>query len=129
MYSAEVAVGVGGGAGAATQPRNRTRAEESAKNRLVGIISLNVIDGRLNPLQEFVEPAHDVPQSFDAMPRLPRPRELVGLVGESHHHGLAVQILARAEPLLATHGRRSAHVRLALYQREGRRDRGYGCTP
>src|SRR5688500_2127289 len=44
-------------------------------------------------LQVFVEPADDVLQALDAVPRLARAREVMVLVRETHHHRFLLLVL------------------------------------
>src|SRR4051812_17295175 len=74
---------------------------------------LHVVRIDLLALQVLVEPSDDVLEALDAVPRLAGSRQLVGLVGESHHHDRALQILQRAEHLLASVWRRRPHIRFA----------------
>src|SRR6266542_6379926 len=65
-------------------------------------------------LEILVEPADDVLQPLDAMPRLAGAGELVRLARELDHRCRHAQILERAEQLLATVAGRRAEVLLPL---------------
>src|SRR6185369_504359 len=66
----------------------------------------------------FIEPADDVLQTLDAMPRLSGTRQLVRLVREANHHCWYLAILQRAEHCLAAWSGRSAPVNFAKYQHQ-----------
>src|SRR5207249_6121688 len=72
--------------------------------------SWHVVGGDGLALEVLVEPAHDVLQPLHAVPRLARAAELVGLLGEAHHHRRLLEELEGAEHLLAAVGGRSAVV-------------------
>jgi hypothetical protein len=54
-----------------------------------------------NAHDPFIEPAYNILQTFDAMPRLSRTRELVSLARKDNHCGRALQKLERAKQLFA----------------------------
>jgi hypothetical protein len=61
----------------------------------------HIVFRMLNAHDPFVEPRHNVVETFDAMPWLSRTRELVGLARKDNHRGWASQKLERAEQLFA----------------------------
>ena len=72
--------------------------------------------------QVLVEPADDVLQAFDAVPGTSRARELVALAREAHHDRRPLQVLQRAEQLLAAGRRRRAVVLVAEDEHQRRLD-------
>src|ERR1700734_1064892 len=68
----------------------------------------------------LIEPTHDVLKTFDTMPGLARPRELVRLPGKNNHGGGTFQILKRTEQLLAARILRRAEVRFAQHKKHWR---------
>src|SRR5688572_13865139 len=72
-----------------------------------------VVGAHRFPHQVFVEPANDVLETLDAVPRLPAARELVVLSREPHHHRWPLQVLERAEQFLPAGRRRRAPVLVA----------------
>src|SRR5262244_4649456 len=72
--------------------------------------------------QPMIEPADDVLQSLNAMPRLTRTRKLMSLVREAHHHGWNLSVLERAEHLFAAGVGRRAPIGFAENEHHRRRD-------
>src|SRR5206468_9918083 len=58
----------------------------------------------------FVEPADDMFETFDPVPRLPGARELVGLARKLYHHRRHFEKLKGAKHLLATRPGWSARI-------------------
>ena len=70
----------------------------------------DIVLGMRDTHHPFIEPAHDVIKTFDAMPRLSRTRKLVSLAWKYDHSGWALQKLECAEQLLAARILRSASL-------------------
>src|SRR5438309_2098934 len=81
----------------AAEARRRPRHRRAGRHHLA-------IGRNIHAHQIFIEPADDVLQPLDAMPRLAGARKLVRFAGEAHHDDRFVQELQRPEHLLAAAG-------------------------
>ena len=70
----------------------------------------------------FIEPTHDVVETFDTMPGLSRAREFVRLPGKNNHGGGTIQILEGTEQLFAARILRRAEVGFAQHKQHWRMD-------
>src|SRR5437660_8714000 len=73
----------------------------------------NFVFGFRDAHQPLVEPADDVLQALDSMPRLAGARKLVRFVGKAHHYCRDFSELERAEHLFAARAGRCAIIRFA----------------
>src|SRR5207247_1582373 len=66
-----------------------------------------------NSHQPVVEPANNILQPLDAMPRLTRARKLVRFIGKTHHHRRNLAKFERTKHFLAAGSRRRSEIAFA----------------
>src|SRR5215213_9265396 len=105
-------------AGTNSKPANATMHDAYA---LITRLSSSDASARFGG-EVLIEPADDVLQPFDSMPRFSGARQLVTLTRKANHHGFALQVLQRAEEILAAGCRRCAEVLIAENEKQRRLD-------
>jgi hypothetical protein len=78
----------------------RLRIYEAGLRRL--LLRTHIVFRMRDVHDPFIEPVHNVVETFDPMPWLSRTRELVSLARKHNHGGWAFQELERAEQLFST---------------------------